>query len=305
MQFTRNIKNKVIGFFKFYSPILLILIVSNLAQNCLLQLIDAMENSRREHLKISEVENCEKRSKLIADRISEKHAFLYVKIPKLSDEYLEYKNVSWSLYEESKRRERAIPVYIELHDSSINLANFNDKLLNPRKEDIEKYQVSSKIKERIISENSEITSKNCVLMALGSEYLFPIPAEKGKLTVIFYLDYARDIINYRKSHGSGKEEYFDQFIHRGLSTDVDFHSGRIYQIEIKINPMSVLPRGSYNGWISLYNIENTVPGFTITLQELPPNTKFAFDGKDDVGKTYEQVKKEFTLYDKDAAKNNE
>ena len=64
MQFTRNIKNKVIGFFKFYSPILLILIVSNLAQNCLLQLIDAMENSRREHLKISEVENCEKRSKL-------------------------------------------------------------------------------------------------------------------------------------------------------------------------------------------------------------------------------------------------
>jgi hypothetical protein len=169
MQFTRNIKNKVIGFFKFYSPILLILIVSNLAQNCLLQLIDAMENSRREHLKISEVENCEKRSKLIADRISEKHAFLYVKIPKLSDEYLEYKNVSWSLYEESKRRERAIPVYIELHDSSINLANFNDKLLNPRKEDIEKYQVSSKIKERIISENSEITSKNCVLMALGSQ----------------------------------------------------------------------------------------------------------------------------------------
>jgi hypothetical protein len=69
--------------------------------------------------------------------------------------------------------------------------------------------------------------------------------------------------------------------------------------------MSVLPRGSYNGWISLYNIENTVPGFTITLQELPPNTKFAFDGKDDVGKTYEQVKKEFTLYDKDAEKNNE
>ena len=41
---------------------------------------------------------------------------------------------------------------------------------------------------------------------------------------------------------------------------------------------------------------NTVPGFTITLKELPANTKFAFDGKDDIGKIYEDVKKEFVTY---------
>jgi len=293
------LKNKVIGFFRLYSPILLILIVFTITQNCLLDFINEMENSRREHLKVSEVENCEKRSQLIADRILKEHAFLYVKMPKLSDEYLEYENASWALFykDDSKRRERAIPVYIELHDSSINLANFNDKLLNPRKEDREKYQVSSKIKERIISENSEITRKNCVFMALGSEYLFPIPAQKGILTVIFYLDYVRDTLYYNKRFYR-PEKYFDMYIHRGLLTEVDFYPGRIYQIEIKINPMSVLPRGSYNGWVSLYNIENTVPGFIITLQELPPNTKFAFDGKDDIGKTYEEIKKEFILYDR-------
>ena len=61
--------------------------------------------------------------------------------------------------------------------------------------------------------------------------------------------------------------------------------------------------GSYTeSYKSKFFPEKTVPGFTITLKELPPNTKFAFDGKDDVGKTYEQVKKEFILYDKDAEK---
>ncbi|HNC00202.1 MAG TPA: hypothetical protein PLS71_18300, partial [Leptospiraceae bacterium] len=137
-----------------------------------------------------------------------------------------------------------------------------------------------------------------------SEYLFPIAAKEGLLTVILYFDYTEDeVMYYTRKRNKNLEYkvpklYFDQFIHRGLQVYVNFNPGKIYQIEIAINPNSALPRGSYNA-TSLDTLEtmNTVPGFTITLKELPPNTKFAFDGKDDVGKTYEQVKKEFILYD--------
>ncbi|MBK6607837.1 MAG: hypothetical protein IPQ05_20945 [Leptospiraceae bacterium] len=34
-------------------------------------------------------------------------------------------------------------------------------------------------------------------------------------------------------------------------------------------------------------IQTSFHNITITLKKLPPNTKFAFDGKDCIGKTYE------------------
>ncbi|HMW07765.1 MAG TPA: hypothetical protein PKN83_21080 [Leptospiraceae bacterium] len=184
------------------------------------------------------------------------------------------------------------------------LIQFGNSLLNPRKDENKFYQVRSRLKEQIISEHLAIKEKNCIFMAMDSEYLFPIAAKEGLLTVILYFDYTEDeVMYYTRKRNKNLEYkvpklYFDQFIHRGLQVYVNFNPGKIYQIEIAINPNSALPRGSYNA-TSLDTLEtmNTVPGFTITLKELPPNTKFAFDGKDDVGKTYEQVKKEFILYD--------
>lgn len=241
---------------------------------------------------------CKESSERVSELLKSKNAYIYLKIPMLGDEYLEYdnKDLEYNL-EPDKRKERAIPIYIEL----------NANLLNPRKDEREKYLASSKIKEQIIAENSTITRKSCTFMALGSENLFSVPAEKGVLSVILYFDYVTDLIYYKEFRsnpgysGPGPEEYFDQFMHRGLKTEVNFKPGGIYQIEIKSNPISGISSKSYSAWARVASERmNTVPGFTITLKELPPNTKFAFDGKDDVGKTYEQVKKEFILYDKDA-----
>ncbi len=242
---------------------------------------------------------CKERSQTIEERIKGKHAFLYLKIPKLGDEYLDYDNEDMEFNLESvQRKERALPVYIEFNGAPV---------LNPRKADRQRYEVSSKIKEQIISENPSITRRNCTFMALGSEYLFPIPAKQGVLSVMLYFNYSKDVVQYREFRSQKSyrvpERYFDQFIHRGLQDQVNFEPGKFYELEININPNTAIPRGSYNATsLDSFETMNTVPGFTITLKELPPNTKFAFDGKDDVGKTYEQVKKEFILYDKDAEK---
>lgn len=248
------------------------------------------------------IEVCKERSQTIEERIKGKHTFLYLKIPKLGDEYLDYGNEDAEFNLESvQRKERALPVYIEFNGAAV---------LNPRKADRQRYQVSSKRKEQIISENPSIVRRNCTFMALGSEYLFPVPAKEGILSVMLYFDYSKDVVQFSQFRMGTPygvpEKYFDQFIHRGLQNQVNFEPGRIYQIEIAINPNSALPRGSYNATTrNTFETMNTVPGFTITLKELPPNTKFAFDGKDDVGKTYEQVKKEFILYDHDAEKTKE
>ncbi len=244
------------------------------------------------------MEKAEEKSRTIAERLQDKHAFLYIKIPDLGNEYLEYANEDLEFnLEPDRRKEKTLPIYIEV----------GGNLLNPRKEDFTNYKVSSKIKEQIILENITITRRNCAFLALGSEYLFPVQSGPGTLSVILYFNYSQDVAMYYKFRSNTylsqkvPENYFDQFIHRGLLTEVNFMPGKIYQIEIAINPNSAIPRKSYNA-TSIYVFERmeTVPGFTIILKELPPNTKFAFDGKDDVGKTYEQVKKEFILYDKDA-----
>jgi hypothetical protein len=257
------------------------------------------ERIRRDILSERQLDICEQRSVPVNERASKKHAFLYLKMPQLSDEYLEYNNGDLKYtFETDKRKERSIPVRIE----------FDYMLLNPRKEDWQLYTVSSRIKEQIISENALIKRRSCLFMALGSEYLLPIPAKQGTLSVIIYFDYTTDVAQYKAFreliHYRVPENYFDQFIHRSLYTEVNFKKGKIYQLELAINPNSALPRGSYNATtLNTFETMNTVPGFTITLKELPPNTKFAFDGKDDVGKTYEQVKKEFILYDKSAEEN--
>ena len=249
-----------------------------------------------------ELEICKNRTRTFEERLIDKHAFLYLKIPELGDEYLDY-DIDYSPDGSKLRKERALPIYIELTGGAV--------LLNPPKEDRDKYKVSSKIKERIISENTSITRRNCTFMALGSEYLFPIPAREGILSVMLYFNYTMDEAQYWKMRKNPffklPEKYFDQFIYRGLQKPVKFESGKIYQLEILIDPNSSLPRGSYNAtaYTPFEWKQETVPCFTITLKELPPNTKFAFDGKDDIGKTYEQVKKEFILYDHDAEKTKE
>ncbi len=248
-------------------------------------------------------EICKEKSQPIRDRLNENHSFLYLKVPELGNEYLEYENEELAEnLETDRRKEKAIPIYIELDEA----------LLNPKKEDRENYQASSKFKERIISENSTIRRRNCSFFSIGSEYLFAIRSGRGLFSVILYFNYRIDVARsyyLGRRYNTDYAQYipkvlFDQFIHRSFQKEVNFEAGKIYEIEIKINPNSGLPRGSYNAQNSTsFETMNTVPGFTITLKELPPNTKFAFDGKDDVGKTYEQVKKEFILYDKSAEKN--
>ncbi|MBK7056429.1 MAG: hypothetical protein IPO06_03315 [Leptospiraceae bacterium] len=248
------------------------------------------------------LENCNNRSRTIEERLIKNHSFIYLKIPKLDTDYLEY---NLEPYRRSEidlgtylKKVKMLPIYIEM----------NGQLLNPLKENVAQYNVSSKIKEQIIFENYINTERSCLFMAHGSEYLFPVPSEKGELQVILYLDSYKDFAQYKAlvNNPVGRltveNTLFEQFIHRGLQMEVNFKPRKVYQIIIELNPLSTLLVGSYNAnfWGSGLNDRTTVPGFTITLKELPPNTKFAFDGKDDVGKTYEQVKKEFILYDKDA-----
>ena len=255
---------------------------------------DAYERMTHDTYLAKNLENCIERSSAISMRLNDKYAFLYLKIPSLGREYLDYN------LDTSERKEKMLPVFIQ----------FRNSLINPRKDEANLYQVSSRIKEQIITENSAIKEKNCIFMAMDSEYVFPITANKGLLSVILYFDYMEDeVMYYTRKRNKNLEYkvpklYFDQFIHRGMQTEVDFKPGKIYHLDLAINPNSALPRGSYNATtLNTFETMNTVPGFTITLKELPPNTKFAFDGKDDVGKTYEQVKKEFILYDKSAEEN--
>ena len=133
-------------------------------------------------------EICNQKSRTIAERLSDKHSFLYLKIPELGNEYLEYGNEeSERNLEPDKRKERTLPIHIEVGDT----------LLNPRKDDYLHYKASSKIKERIISENYTIKRRNCTFMALGSEYLFPVSSGIGTLSVILYFNYTRDVIGYQ------------------------------------------------------------------------------------------------------------
>lgn len=212
---------------------------------------------------------------------SSPHAYLSFKIPKLKEEYYNYPvNVSAS------RRDRSIPILIE----------FNSNYLNPRKIDLQYYQASSVFKEKIIETNPAIRKQNCLYFASGSQYRFPVPAMTSELRVIIYYDLGLEKENIRFYKESGYGWHFDLnkfYQHRSLLlSDFTFEKGKEYELKIEVNPEVIIP-----------DVDEHIPpnlnGFNLSIQELPPNTKFAFDGKDDVGKTYEQVKKEFILYDKD------
>ncbi len=209
----------------------------------------------------------------------ERHAYLSFKIPDLGKDYFYYpSDISLN------RVERSIPILIE----------FDGKYLNPRKEDSNYYQASSKFKEKIIESNPEKQKRNCLYFASGSQYRVPVPAITSDLRVIIYYDIARDKEEYEDLK---KYDFFNKldryYEHRSLLlSDFTFEKRKEYELKIEVNPDTVIPY--LNEQIPL-----GLNGFNLSIQELPPNTKFAFDGKDDIGKTYEQVKKEFILYDKD------
>lgn len=211
---------------------------------------------------------------------SSPHAYLSFKIPKLKEEYYNYPvNVSAS------RRDRSIPILIE----------FNSNYLNPRKVDLQYYQASSVFKEKIIETNPVIRKQNCLYFASDSQYRFPVPANTSDLRVIIYYDLAleKEKYEYLKEYGwyASQDEFYEN--RSLLLQQFTFEKGKEYELKIEVNPEVIIP-----------DVDEHIPpnlnGFNLSIQELPPNTKFAFDGKDDIGKTYEQVKKEFILYDKDA-----
>ena len=119
----------------------------------------------------------------------------------------------------------------------------------------------------------------------------------SELRVIIYYDLAleKEKYEYLKEYGwyASQDEFYEN--RSLLLQQFAFEKGKEYELKIEVNPEVIIP-----------DVDEHIPpnlnGFNLSIQELPPNTKFAFDGKDDIGKTYEQVKKEFILYDKDAEK---
>jgi len=206
------------------------------------------------------------------------YSYLSFKVPILQKDYFDYPSDVYL-----SRRDKSLPILIE----------FDSEFLNPHKEDLQSYQASSRIKERLIQTNPMIRKTNCLYFASGSEYRIRVPAKTGDLRVILYYDYAHDKVDYRKFN---KEPFFfylseRYYQHRSLFVSGHtFKAGKEYELKIEVNPDE-----------KISNIDRkilwTLNGFNISIHELPPNTQFAFDGKDDVGKSLEDVKKEFILYD--------
>ncbi len=210
---------------------------------------------------------------------TDSHAYIYLRMPNLREEYFNYPfDISMS------RKDKSLPVLIES----------NSIYLNPQKKEVPFYQASSKYKEELIQSNPFIEKSNCLYFASGSQYRFPVPVRTVDLRIIIYYDIVNDKEFYKNIRFFDEQVKYYQY--RSLFfQNFTFEKGKDYELKIEVNPEVTIP-----------DVDEHIPpnlnGFTITLKELPPNTKFAFDGKDDVGKTYEQVKKEFILYDKDAEK---
>ena len=219
--------------------------------------------------------------------LSQSDTYIYTKIPNLEDAYFNYPYPLDSL-----RKYRAIPILIE----------FDGKYLNPNKEYLRFYQASSKYKEDLIKTNSAFESNNCLYLASGSEYLFPVPAQTGNIRIIVYYNVVNDKEVYKQIKWFAKQvkyyEYRSLFLQQ-----FTFEPKKKYELKIEVNQEIYLPDLSSIAVTWQGKLPPNVNGFNISIQELPPNTKFAFDGKDDIGKTYEQVKKEFILYDKSAEGN--
>lgn len=202
-------------------------------------------------------------------------AFLYFKVPILEDSLIKY-----SFRDTPNRIDKAISILIE----------FDSTILNPQKQFLHQYQTSSKYKENIIYENERIKKVNCLYFASGSEYRIPIPAQSANVRIIIYYDFGADQ-EVQKNPFQKMNEFY---LHRSLFiSNFNFEKAKEYELKVEVNPNSKF----YIPYPYDINDEKDLKGFNIFIKELPPNSKFAFDGKDDVGKTYEQVKKEFILYD--------
>ena len=178
------------------------------------------------------------------------NAYLSLKIPELRKDYFYYPS-----YTSFDKVERSIPILIE----------FDGKYLNPRKEDSNYYQASSKFKEKIIQANPAKQKRNCFYFASDSQYRFPVPAITSDLRVIIYYDIVNDKEDYEfiKKYGSFAklDRYYE---HRSLLlSDFTFEKGKEYELKIELNPEVTIPDVDEN-------IPLNLNGFTITLKELPP-----------------------------------
>ncbi len=202
-------------------------------------------------------------------------AYLYFKIPKLDDKSLKY-----SFRDTPNRVDKAIPILIE----------FDSKLMNPQKQFLQHYQTSSKYKEEMIFTNARIKKVNCLYFASGSEYRIPIPAQVSDIRVIIYYDFGAD----QEIKRNPFIDIYRYYEHRSLFlSKFNFEKEKEYELVIEVNPK--VKFSSFYPYDS--NTEQDLSGFNISIQEILANTKFAFDGKDDIGKISEDVKKEFILYD--------
>jgi|JI10StandDraft_1071094.scaffolds.fasta_scaffold04614_3 hypothetical protein len=202
-------------------------------------------------------------------------AYLYFKIPKLDDKFIEY-----AFRKTPQRVDKAIPILIE----------FNSQLMNQQKQFSQHYQTSSKYKDEMISTNLRIKKVNCLYFASGSEYRLPIPAQASDVRVIVYYDFGADQ-EIKRNLFIDVYKYYE---HRSLFlSNFNFEKAKEYELKMEVNPKAKF------SFFYPYDVngEKDLNGFNISIQELPPNTKFAFDGKDDVGKTHEDIKKEFILHD--------
>jgi hypothetical protein len=174
-------------------------------------------------------------------------------------------------------------------------------ILNPLKQDNLKYEVSSHYKEDIIRDEIEIQGKGCLFMAFGSEYRFPVnDIGFGNLYVHMYFDFTSEYMRSTRSHPYNIDTLSynintpPHIVNQHFSMvyyNFSFDAGKNYQLIIT-------PESDYGYKDFWYN--NTrfphVKGFEIDLVEMPDDTKFDFDGKADVGKTLEDVEKEFYVF---------
>lgn len=202
-------------------------------------------------------------------------AYLYFKIPRLDDKSLKY-----SFRETPNRIDNAIPIFIE----------FDSKIVNPQKQVLQQYQTSSKYKEEVIFTNERIKKVSCLYFASGSEYRLPIPAQASDVRVIVYYDFGADQEIKRNPFIDTYKFYENRSL---FLSNFNFEKAKEYELKIEVNP-----KAKFSFFYPYdVNSEKDLSGFDLSIHELPPNIKFAFDGKDDIGKTLEDVKKEFILFD--------
>jgi hypothetical protein len=238
--------------------------------------------------KMEKKSGCETMKQLTESRDSGNVSYIYLHVPNLPNNYLEYVFKGKAL----NQKIRAIPIIFQ----------WNFELLNPKKHYNHTYEVSSHYKENILKDHPEIQESECLFMVLGSQYRFSVNSGEGDIFIGVYYNFnnafedkkfnpSRYVYAPPSHHQVDLISIFDGSLYPKnrflVRRHFIFSRGQSYEL-------SITPTSKENLNSSKFT-KGTPPlkGFDISIVEMPDDTKFDFDGKDDVGKTLEDVEKEF------------